>query len=111
MVKITIEELYAVEYAIRQLINAGYKMSQDRHPIGGNRKLCNLKHGIPSKPKVLGILPNFIWERRFRMVKCKICKKDKDIVCICGFCNECIKKYGHEYLSENKILDRFINMW
>lgn len=26
---------------------------------------------------------------------CPICKKDKRVMCICGYCYECIEKYGH----------------
>lgn len=35
-----------------------------------------------------------------KMVKCKNCKEDKHIVCLCGFCNDCIKEFGHEYLAQ-----------
>jgi hypothetical protein len=30
---------------------------------------------------------------------CKICNKDSNLICLCGFCQECIKNYGHEECS------------
>jgi hypothetical protein len=29
-------------------------------------------------------------------MKCKVCKEDKHIMCLCGYCTECIELYGHE---------------
>lgn len=33
------------------------------------------------------------------MTRCKICDIDKNGCCICGFCVECLAKYGHEGCS------------
>lgn len=30
------------------------------------------------------------------MSYCKICGRETNIVCICGFCNECLRNYTHE---------------
>lgn len=30
------------------------------------------------------------------MTKCKICQIDKQPTCICGYCDDCVKKYGHD---------------
>jgi hypothetical protein len=36
------------------------------------------------------------------MTNCKICGKDSGmkIICICGYCFDCIKQYGHEKCHE-----------
>lgn len=30
------------------------------------------------------------------MTRCKICDKDVNCICLCGFCKECLVSYGHE---------------
>lgn len=35
---------------------------------------------------------------------CKICKKDATCVCLCGFCNNCVRLHGHQgcaFIIEN----------
>ena len=34
------------------------------------------------------------------MSNCPICQKQSNVTCICGFCQECIKSYGHEECSD-----------
>lgn len=31
---------------------------------------------------------------------CPICKKETRVVCACGFCPDCISKYGHDECSK-----------
>jgi len=33
-------------------------------------------------------------------MKCVICKKETLIVCLCGYCPECIDKYTHQGCSD-----------
>ena len=33
-------------------------------------------------------------------MKCAICEKDTRGSCLCGFCIDCIKRYGHEKCAE-----------
>lgn len=30
------------------------------------------------------------------MTRCKVCKRDKQGCCICGYCVDCLVRYGHE---------------
>jgi hypothetical protein len=29
-------------------------------------------------------------------MKCNVCGKDKNGMCLCGFCQDCIKEHGHD---------------
>lgn len=31
---------------------------------------------------------------------CKICEKETSVVCICGFCPDCIREKGHDKCTE-----------
>lgn len=33
-------------------------------------------------------------------MKCAICGKDKRIMCLCGFCQDCIEEHGHDKCSQ-----------
>lgn len=33
-------------------------------------------------------------------MKCKICDKEVTCTCLCGFCMDCIKKFGHDKCTE-----------
>jgi hypothetical protein len=41
---------------------------------------------------------------------CKKCRKDNQPLCLCGFCKDCIQKYGHDNLGresyDKKIEDK-----
>lgn len=30
------------------------------------------------------------------MTRCNICNEDTSFTCICGYCLDCINKYGHD---------------
>lgn len=34
------------------------------------------------------------------MTICRHCEKEKHMICICGFCEDCVEANGHEYLSQ-----------
>jgi hypothetical protein len=33
-------------------------------------------------------------------MKCPICNQDKNIICSCGFCQDCLNKHGHKGCQE-----------
>lgn len=33
-------------------------------------------------------------------MRCKICGEDRTVICLCGYCQDCISRYGHEKCSE-----------
>jgi hypothetical protein len=40
---------------------------------------------------------NIIWKKdKIKMAKCRICENEVIVICICGFCNACIKRHGHD---------------
>lgn len=34
------------------------------------------------------------------MTICRHCEREKHMICICGFCSDCVEANGHEYLSQ-----------
>lgn len=34
------------------------------------------------------------------MSNCKICGKDSTLICLCGFCDDCIEEFGHDTCEE-----------
>lgn len=34
------------------------------------------------------------------MTNCKICGDDKNLICTCGFCEDCLKEFGHDGCNE-----------
>lgn len=33
-------------------------------------------------------------------MRCQVCNKSTNVSCICGYCPECIKRYGHDVCHE-----------
>ena len=40
------------------------------------------------------------------MTKCKHCKKEVNVTCICGYCYDCINCYGHDKLHLMEIKEK-----